>query len=64
MSSKLGLSEEEDKKIKTICEYLLFDQFSEVASYLRFERCFQPLLSDEPDLDIETLFKQLFSIPI
>ena len=59
MSNKLGLSQEEDKKIKLICEYLFFDQFTEVATYRRFERCFQPLLSDEPDLDLENLFKEL-----
>ena len=59
MSNKLGLTQEEENKIKLVCEYLFFDQFTEIASYKRFERCFQPLFSDEPDLDLEDLFEEL-----
>ena len=59
MTNKLGLTKEEQYNINVICEYLFFDQFTEVATYLRFERCFQPLLSDEPNLDLENLFKEL-----
>ena len=59
MNNKLGLSQNEENKIKIICEYLFFDQFTEVASYPRFERCFQPLLNDEPDLNLENIFKEL-----
>ena len=59
MSKKINLSEEEKKKINTICDYLFFDQFTEMATYLRFERCFQPLFIDDKNLDIEELFKEL-----
>ena len=59
MSNKLGLSQEEERNIKMVCEYLFFDQFTEVATFLRFERCFQPLFNEEPDLDLENLFKEL-----
>ena len=59
MSDKINLTEEEKKKINTICDYLFFDQFTEMATYLRFERCFQPLLTDDKDTDIEDLFKEI-----
>jgi len=59
MDNKLGLSEEEQNKINTICEYLFFDQFSEMATYLRFERCFQPLFSQEPNLELDDIFKEI-----
>ena len=59
MKNQLGLSNEEQENIKMICEYLLFDQYTEVATYLRFERCFQPLFSDEDNLDLEHIFKEL-----
>ena len=59
MDKKLGLSEEELNKIITIFEYLFFDQFSEMATYLRFERCFQPLFSQEPNLELDDIFKEI-----
>ena len=59
MSDKINLTEEEKKKINTICDYLFFDQFTEMATYLRFERCFQPLLTNDKDTDIEDLFKEI-----
>ena len=59
LSDKLGITKEEEKNIKMVCEYLFFDQFTEIATFLRFERCFQPLLSDDPNLDLENLFKEL-----
>lgn len=59
MNDKLGLSEEEQIKINTICDYLFFDQFSEIATYLRFERCFQPLFSEESNLELDDLFREI-----
>ena len=59
MDTKLGLSEEELNKIITICEYLFFDQFSEMATYSRFERCFQPLFSQESNLELDKLFQEI-----
>ena len=59
MNKKINLTEEEQKKINTICDYLFFDQYTEMATYLRFERCFQPLFIDDKNLDLEELFKEL-----
>ena len=59
MNDKLGLSEEEQIKINTICDYLFFDQFSETATYLRFERCFQPLFAEEENLELDDLFREI-----
>ena len=59
MNDKLGLSEEEQIKINTICDYLFFDQFSETATYLRFERCFQPLFSEEDNIELDDLFQEI-----
>ena len=44
--SKLGLSPEEENQLKTICEYLFFDEYKEYVSYSRFEQCFQPLFNN------------------
>ena len=59
MNDKLGLSEEEQIKINTICDYLFFDQFSETATYLRFERCFQPLFAEEANMELDDLFQEI-----
>ena len=59
MDTKLGLSEIELNKIITICEYLFFDQFSEMATYSRFERCFQPLFSQESNLELDKIFQEI-----
>ena len=59
MENKLGLTKEEEGQINSICEYLFFDQFSQFATYLRFERCFQPLFSDEQNIDLEDIFKEI-----
>ena len=44
--TKLELSQEEEIQIKTICEYLFFDEFTDYATYNRFEQCFQPLFNN------------------
>ena len=36
---------EDQLKIKTLCEYLFFDQFQDTATFPRFEQCFQPLFN-------------------
>ena len=56
--SKLGLSPEEENQLKTICEYLFFDQFTDFASYNRFEQCFQPLFNNVP-ISIDKVFKSI-----
>ena len=56
--SKIGLTPEEESNLKTICEYLFFDQFSEYATYPRFEQCFQPLFNSI-SLSIDKVFKEI-----
>ena len=43
--TNLGLSPEEENQLKTISEYLFFDQFKDFVTYNRFEQCFQPLFN-------------------
>ena len=45
-------------KIKTICEYLFFDQFQDTATFPRFEQCFQPLFNNV-NISMETVFKDI-----
>ena len=56
--SQLGLSPEEDIQLKTICEYLFFDQFKDYVSYNRFEQCFQPLFNNIP-ISMDKVFKSI-----
>ena len=57
-TNNLGLSELEECQLKTICEYLFFDQFHEHASYPRFEKCFQPLFN-EANIALDSVFKEI-----
>ena len=54
----LGLSQLEEVQLKTICEYLFFDQFREYASFPRFEQCFQPLFN-EANLPLDSIYKEI-----
>ena len=45
-------------KIKTLCDFLFFDQFQETATFLRFEQCFQPLFNNVK-ISIQTVFKDI-----
>ena len=58
MSNKLGLTKEEDKNIKIICEFLFFDRLTEIATFERFEKCFQPLFNNI-DISMEKVFKEI-----
>ena len=49
---------DDQTKIKTLCEYLFFDQFQDTATFPRFEQCFQPLFSNVP-ISMETVFKDI-----
>ena len=57
-SNNLGLSELEDNQLKTICEYLFFDQFKDYATFPRFEQCFQPLFN-EVNISLDSVFKEI-----
>ena len=56
--SKLGLSPEEDLNLKTIAEYLFFDEYKDYVTYNRFEQCFQPLFNDIK-ISIDKVFKSI-----
>ena len=52
-------SENENQiKIKTICEFLFFDQYQDNATFLRFEQCFQPLFNNI-NISMERIFKDI-----
>ena len=53
----------DDKKdeqliIKTLCDFLFFDQFQDTASFPRFEQCFQPLFNNL-NISMEKVFKDI-----
>ena len=57
--SELGLNSEEEESIKTICEYLFFDQYSNSVSFERFEKCLQPLFASKNSFSMDEIFKQI-----
>ena len=56
--NNLELSQEEEIQIKTICEYLFFDEFMDYVTYNRFEQCFQPLFNNV-QISIDKVFKNM-----
>ena len=53
------LSEIEISKIAMVCDFLVLDRYNDISSFLRFEKCFGPLLSKEdPQLLIDA-FKEI-----
>ena len=46
------LSEEEKIKLKTLCEFAFCGLQSNKTTYERFEKCFQPLFSDNIKIDL------------
>ena len=46
-------------KIKTLCDFLFFDQFQDTATFPRFEQCFQPLFNNVKNISMETVFKDI-----
>ena len=56
--AKLGLTPEEYENLKTICEYLFFDQYTGSATFQRFEQCFQPLFPTNQN-SIDIIFKDI-----
>jgi hypothetical protein len=56
--AQINISENEFNKIKTICEFLFFDQYQDTATFPRFEQCFQPLFNNI-SISMETVFKDI-----
>ena len=57
--AQLNITENEYNKIKTICEFLFFDQYQEAASFTRFEKCFQPLFCSIENISFMKIFKDI-----
>ena len=45
-------------KIKTICDFLFFDQYQDMAPFFRFKQCFQPLFNNA-NISLEKVFKDI-----
>ena len=56
--SRIDLTEEELRKIKTISEYLFMDQYQDTAAYPRFEECFGAFCL-EKSIDLPKVYKTL-----
>ena len=57
--AQLNITENEYNKIKTLCEFLFFDQYQEAASFTRFEKCFQPLFCSIENISFMKIFKDI-----
>ena len=55
---RLNSSNEDQIKIKTLCEFLFPDQFIETATFNRFELCFQPLFNNI-NISLDNVFKYI-----
>ena len=49
---------DDEIKVKTICEYIFFDQFQDNATFETFEKCFQPLFNNIK-ISLEKVFKDI-----
>ena len=57
--SNIEITDKEYIKIKTLCEFLFFDQYKETAGFLRFEKCFQPLFNNSKNISMMKIFKDI-----
>ena len=53
-----SIEEKELTNIKTVCEYLFFDQFKDTASFQGFERAFSCLFP-KTDIEFDKVFKEI-----
>ena len=54
-----NFNDDDQIKIKTICDFLFFDQFQDTATFPRFEQCFQPLFNNIKNISMEAVFKDI-----
>ena len=52
------VNSEDEEKLKTICEFILLDQYNDFTHFDRFEKCFQPLLNDK-NLNLTSIYKEI-----
>ena len=46
-------------KIAMVCDYLVLDRFQDLSSFLRFEKCFGPLFSNEKPNFLFEVFQEI-----
>ena len=46
-------------KIAMVCDYLVLDRFQDLSSFLRFEKCFGPLFSNEKPNFLFTVYQEI-----
>ena len=54
----INLTEEELNKLKTVCDYLFFDQYKENSTFSHFEKSFAFLVSGK-NMSLEKIFKEI-----
>jgi hypothetical protein len=54
-----SISNLEISKISMICDYLILDRFSDISSFLRFEKCFGPLFTKENKNFLPDAFQEI-----
>ena len=54
-----SISNLEISKISMICDYLILDRFSDISSFLRFEKCFGPLFSKQNKNFLADVFQEI-----
>ena len=54
-----SISNLEISKISMICDYLILDRFSDISSFLRFEKCFGPLFNKESKNFLPDAFQEI-----
>ena len=52
------MKQDDDIKLRTVCEFLFFDHLKNEATFPRFEQCFQPLFP-EHEFSILSLFTEI-----
>ena len=55
---KINLTQEELNKLKTVCDYLFFDQYKENSTFSNFEKCFAFLVYGKK-ISLEKVFKEI-----
>ena len=46
-------------KIAMVCDYIVLDRFQDIASFLRFEKCFGPLFPNEKSNFLFEVFQEI-----
>ena len=57
--TNLNITNEELEKLKVLGEYLIFDQYKNVASFPRFEECFGLLFEEYSSESLQKIYKDI-----